>query len=316
MLRRDLYNCKIIFNLILLVALFFSIPSFAFEKSSTLNLDSTDVSWKKLLFKAEEFFVELTAEVELTSSPSSEINNSLISTSKGTPFTIKGSETLVIDTRILIESILGDLRLRKAAWFNPVDLSTLQYLRQRTGLKDSNKIYRFTNEGVFRLAKHPIDKSEALKLPEEWSQSNEKFYPYEQEVDSCSSVTAPIPLIYLVSTLKSSDFIKPVTVCVFNKKETVYLDIQYDSAESVQLDHVELKEDKILHRNTLVLADVLSLKARSILSGMAIEGFTLLGLQGNIRIYIDRESRIPVQLEGSYKGLGQIKLNLHKVVHH
>ena len=73
-----------------------------------------------------------------------------------------------------------------------------------------------------------------------------------------------MPVIYLISALKASEFEKPVTICVFNKKETIYLDIQKQTAESITLNHSEIKGDEVIHRNTSILAEVLSLKARSI----------------------------------------------------
>tara|TARA_Y100001960_G_scaffold311215_1_gene371560 strand:+ start:2270 stop:3166 length:897 start_codon:yes stop_codon:yes gene_type:complete len=297
------------------MATIFSFPSFATERLTPLHLDKKDISWSKLSFKGKEFFAKLNAEVKLTSSQKSELKNIFIPSSEGTPIDATELGSLVIDTRISIKSILANVELQKIAWFHHVNLSAMQYVRQRTGFKDSNKVYRFTNKGVFRVAKKPINRSEALQSPEEWSARNERFYPYPQEVRDCPSITAPMPLIYLISASKMSDFNKPVTVCVFNKKETVYLDIKKEPAESVQLDHIELKEDKSIQKNTLILADVLSLKARSISSGEIINNFTLIGLQGNIKVYVDPKSRIPVQLKGDYKSFGQIQLNLYKIMH-
>ena len=106
-----------------------------------------------------------------------------------------------------------------------------------------------------------------------------------------------------------------MTICVFNKKKTVYLDIQKEPSEALQVSHIEAKGDKAIHKDTSILAEVLSLKARSISSGQAIDNFTLVGLQGDLRIYIDPESRTPVQLRGDYKSFGEIKLNLRQMVY-
>ncbi|MBL78686.1 MAG: hypothetical protein CMH70_01275 [Nitrosomonadaceae bacterium] len=315
MLGLALHHRWITFCLTLFIAIFFSFPSFASERLTPLNLDKTEVSWTKLSFKGKEFFAKLNAEVKLTSSSEPELNTVFIPSSEGIPIEAPGLGALVIDTRILIKSIIANVELQKIAWFHPVNLSAMQYVRQRIGFKDSNKVYRFTNKGVFRVAKQPINKSEALQLPEEWSARNEQFYPYPIEVGGCPSITVPMSLIYLISASKMSNFNKPVTVCVFNKKETVYLDIKKEPAESVQLNHIELKRGEAVQKNILILADVLSLKARSITSGKAIDNFTLIGLQGNIKVYVDRMSRIPVQLTGDYKSFGQIQLNLYKVIH-
>ena len=150
-------------------------------------------------------------------------------------------------------------------------------------------------------------------MPEKWSAVKDRFYPYDPEKKDCLNITAPMPVIYLISASKVSDFEKPLTICVFNKKETIYLDIQKGPAESVQLNHIEIKGDEATQKNTSILAEVLSLKARSISSGQTMSNFTLVGLQGNIKIYIDPESRVPIQLKGDYQGLGEIKLKLRQM---
>ena len=85
--------------------------------------------------------------------------------------------------------------------------------------------------------------------------------------------------------------------------------------ESIQLDHTEIKGDQLSQRDTSIPVHVLSLKARAVNTGKAIDNFTFVGLQGNIKIYIDPETRIPVQLKGDYKGLGEVKLKLRQMVH-
>jgi len=315
MLEQLLHERWLIFSPILLISLFFPLTSSATEIVPALSIDKTTVPWKHLSFKGKEVFAKLAAEVKLTSPSKSELDTAFILPPQGIPIAITKSGALIIDTKISVKSIFAKVKLQNIAWFDPVTLSTMQYVRQRIGLKDAKKIYRFTDKGVFRLTKQPIDKNQIIQLPEKWSAVNERFYPYDQEKKGCVNITVPMPVIYLISALKVSDFEKPVTVCVFNKKETIYLDIQKESVETVQLNHIEIKGDEVIQRNASISAEVLSLKARSISSGQTMNNFTLVGLQGNIKVYIDRESRVPVQLSGDYQGLGEIKLKLRQVVH-
>ena len=314
MLGSPLHERWLIFFPILLITLFFSLTSLAAEKVPVLSIDKTTVPWKHLSFKGKEFFAKLAAEVKLTSPLKSEIDAFILSP-QGFPIAITKSGVLTIDTKISVKSVFAKVKLQNIAWFDPVTLSTMQYVRQRIGLKDAKKIYRFTDKGVYRFTKQPIDKSETILLPKKWSAVKERFYPYDSEKKGCVHITAPMPVIYLISASKVSDFEKPVTVCVFNKKETIYLDIQKEPAEAVQLEYTEIKGDKVIQKNASISAEVLSLKARSISSGQTMNNFTLVGLQGNIKFYIDPESRVPVQLSGDYQGLGEIKLKLRKMVH-
>ena len=315
MLKQPLYKCWLVFFSILFMSLFLPLASSAAERIPALSIDKTTVTWKHLSFKGKEFFAELTAEIELISPSESELDAAFIPSPQGVPVAMTESGALVIDTKISVKSIFAKVKLQKIAWFDPVTLSTMQYVRERRGFKDSVKTYRFTDKGVLRVAKKPIDKNELIQPPERWSNSFKEFYPYGSAKKDCANITAPIPVIYLISALKISDFEKPVTICVFNKKKTVYLDIQKEPSEALQLNHMEVKGGQPILKNTSILADVLSLKARSISSGHAIDNFTLVGLQGDLRIYIDPESRTPVQLRGDYKSFGGIKLNLRQMVY-
>jgi len=315
MLKKPLHKRWLVFS-VLFISLYLPFSSSVnAERVPALNIDKTAVTWKHLSFKGKEYFAKLVAEIELISPSKSELDVAFIPSPKGAPVAMTEFGALVIDTNISVKSIFGAVKLGKKAWFDPVSLSAMQYVRERRGFKDSVKTYRFTDKGVLRVAKKPIDKNELMQPPERWSSSYEEFYPYDSEKKDCANITAPISIIYLISALKISDFEKLVTICVFNKKETVYLDIQKQPSEALLVSHIEAKDDKAIHKNTSILAEVLSLKARSISSGQPIDNFTLVGLQGNLRIYIDRESQTPVQLRGDYKSFGEIKLNLRQVVY-
>ncbi len=315
MLKKLLHKRWLFFS-VLFISLYLPFASSVnAERAPALNIDKAAVTWKHLSFKGKEFFAKLVVEIELMSPSKSELDGAFIPSPKGAPVAMTEFGALVIDTNIFVKSIFGKIELRKKAWFNPVSVSTMQYVRERRGFKDYEKTYRFTDKGVHRVARTPIDKNEIMQPPEKWSASYEEFYPYDSEKKDCANITAPISIIYLISALKVSDFEKPVTICVFNKKETVYLDIQKKPSEVLHVNHIEEKGEKVIHKDTSILAEVLSLDARSISSGLVIDDFTLVGLKGDLRIYIDRESQTPVQLRGNYKNFGEIKLNLRQVVY-
>ena len=312
-------NRWLIFFPILLIALLSPSASVAADKIHSLSVDKTKVPWKHLSFKGKKPFVKFAAEIELMPQTKAELDAAFISSPQGVPKGAMESGAFMINTKISIKTaisvIFPNVKLQNVAWFDPATLSAMQYVRLRTGFKDAKKTYRFTDKGVFKFTQQSIDKKEALQVPEKWSGIKEKFYSYVPAKIGCSNITVPIPILYFISASKISDFDKTVTICVFNKKEVIYLDIQKESVESIQLDHTEIKGDQLSQRNTSIPVHVLSLKARAVNTGKAIDNFTFVGLQGNIKIYIDPETRIPVQLKGDYKGLGEVKLKLRQMVH-
>lgn len=316
MLEQTLHERWLIFLPILFISLLFPFSSAATDEVNALSIDKASVPWKHLSFKGKQLFAKLVAEVELTSPSKSELDAAFISSPQGVPIATKKSGVLIIDTKISVKSIiLPKVKLQNVAWFDPTTLSAMQYVRQRIGLNDAKKTYRFTDKGVFKFTKQPIDEKEILQIPERWTAVKEQFFPYNPGKMGCLDITVPMPIIYFISASKISDFEKPVTICVFNKTEVIYLDIQKEPVESVQLNYTEIKGEQVTQRNTLILAEVLSLKARSTSPDKAVDNFTLVGLQGNIRIYIDPKLRVPVQLKGDYQGLGELELKLQQMTH-
>jgi len=322
MVEQQSPNRWLIFFPLLLIALLYPFASIAEDKIHSLSVDKTKVPWKHLSFKGEKLFVEFVAEVQLMPQTKAELDAIFISSPKGIPISATKSGAFKINTKMSVKppifsTFLPKVKLQNIAWFDPVTLSAMQYVRLRTGFKDAKKTYRFTDKGVFKSFKEPIDKNEITQLPEKWSPvpDKERFYPYDSEKKGCVHITTPIPLIYLISASKISDFEKPVTICVFNKKEAIYIDIQKKPAESVQLNHIEIKGDEAIRRNTTILAEVFSLKARAVNSGKVIDDFTFVGLSENIKMYIDPKARIPIQIKGDHKLIGEIKLTLRKMVY-
>jgi len=316
MVEQPSRKCWLIFFPILLIVLLPPFASVAVDKIHSLSIDKTNVSWKHLSFKGKELFVKLAVEIKLISPSKVELDAAFISSPQGTPIGASGSGTLIINTNISVKSVfLPKVNLQNVAWFDPATLSAMQYVRLRTGLKDAKKTYRFTDKGVFKFTRQPIDKKEALQTPGKWSAAKERFYPYVPDKIGCLDITVPMAVVYFISASKISDFEKTVTICVFNKKEVIYLDIRKESIESIQLDYTKKKGDQEIQRNTSISTHILSLKARSTTTNRLMDDFTFVGLQGDIKIYIDPETRIPVQLKGDYKGLGEVKLKLQEVVH-
>lgn len=315
MLVHSSYRNWLIFFPSLLITLLFPLAIDAAEKVHTLSVDKNNVTWKHLSFKGKELFAKLNVDVELISQSLAELDTTFISSPQGALIDAPKSGTYVINTKTSVKStFLPKVKLQNVAWFDPNTLSTIQYIRQRIGLKDAIKTYRFTDKGVFKLTKQPIDKYESLQASEKWSVVGERFYSYSPAKIDCTDITVPMPIIYFISASKTSDFDTNMTICVFNKKEVIYLDIQKESVEPVLLEYTEIKGDHATKIKKSIPAHVLSLKARAIATGKPMNNFTLAGLQGNIKIYINPETRTPVQLKGDYKGLGEIKLKLRQMV--
>ena len=149
MLKQPLHKRWLVFFSILFISLFLPFTSSATERIPALSIDKTTVTWKHLSFKGKEFFAKLSAEIELISPSESELDAAFIPSPQGVPVAITKFGALVIDTKISVKSIFAKVKLRKIAWFDPVTLSAMQYVRERRGLKDSEKNLSIYRQGYF-----------------------------------------------------------------------------------------------------------------------------------------------------------------------
>ena len=280
---------------------------------SGLKPDAIKVSWTHLSFYAQNFWVKVSTDIELTSLPSADLNAILIEASRGKPIEPATPETALMAIHTTIDPrFRSPVKILNRIWFDPTDASAIGRIRLRRGEDDFKKIYRFTEQGVFRHRREPKNRKEASLAPEKWSDVKDSFYPYDPDRLTCSAVTERSLLIYILSSATaSSKNIKPASLCVFGKRQLHRVELQQAGRSSIEVDYIEKSKQGELRRQKTINALKITLSSEPMESDLkTAENFSFLGFHKDIVIHIDPASGIPLQVSGNIPGAGKAGLNL------
>jgi hypothetical protein len=307
---------------ILLFALFFMvIPLTRFSNStraqsySQIELDPKRVPWTQLSYKIKNFSTEVNVQVQLESLPAAEVEAALIKSPQGVPIKVWRPESNKISVLYTVDSIFKPpVETINQVWFNPKDATVLGRIRLRRGKADFKKIYRFTEQGVFRHRREPIDQQETSKPPEKWTDLKDSFYTYDRDQLGCPNVTERMVLIYIASAAEISKSMQPLSFCVFGRRQLFHVRLKPEGFHSLKVDFIETKQQSEIRRRGEVGALKIALEIQPLASGLKeLEDFSFLGFQEDIAIFIDPVSDLPLQISGKIPMVGNLTIKLYEV---
>jgi hypothetical protein len=303
-----------VFCLTILLGFLALISSAEAQTGFHLNLEPQRVPWSQLSFHAKNFWVEVTTEIQIKYLRASELDAVLPATPQGIPIKPKKSQAAELDINTIIDPrFRSPVKIHNRTWFNPTDGSALGRLRLRRGEDDFKKMYRFTEQGVFRHRIEPNGKKEALQAPEKWTDIKDSFYPYERARLGCASVSERSLLIYILSAAAASKFDTPLTLCVFGKRQLHRVKLQKSGIHSIAVDYIEKTKKSVIQQKISIKALKIDIQARPIESDLKVaENFSFLGFHKDISIYINQTSHLPIQASGIIPTVGMTHLKLRE----
>ena len=308
-------------KLLLFVLFFMVIPLTCFSNStraqsySQIKLDPKRVPWVQLSYRVKNFLAEVTAQVQLVSLPAAEVKAALIKSPRGIPIKTWRPESNRITVHKIVDSIFEKpVKTVNHVWFNPKDATALGRLRLRRGHDDFKKVYRFTEQGVFRHRRKPKDQQEILKQPEKWTNVKDTFYTYNLDQLGCPKVTERLVLIYIASAAEISKNMQPLSFCVFGKRQLFQVRFKPEGFHSLKVDFIEKKQQDHIHRHGEVEALKIALEIQPLASNLKeVEDFSFLGFHEDIAIFIDPVSDLPIQISGKILMAGNVTIKLNEV---
>jgi hypothetical protein len=169
----------------------------------------------------------------------------------------------------------------------------------------------YAADGIHRWRRAPADKAEAEREPGEWSQTEERVEPYPPEIEQCSGVTETEVLLHLLS-VPGADL---SALCFLSGGEAFQIAVAEDP-EAVELEDfapvlTRVSADGDAGATPLRMqprARRLGLQARP-LSGTSAS-LRLLGLKGDLTIFLGSATSWPLRLEGRVPWVGKVGVTL------
>jgi len=286
------------------------------QSFSLSELDSKHVKWANLSFHAKNFWVEVSTDIQFRSLRASDLDTVLLASPKGTPIkpqTLQAAEMTIITT--IDPSFRSPVYIHNKIWFNPKDASALGRVRLRRGDDYFKKLYRFTDQGVFRHRIEPMNEKEASLEPAHWTAIKDSFYPYDLTRTGCPFVSECSLLVFILS---AADFKKnndPLSLCVFGKRQLHRVQLQAQGLHPLNVNYIEKTQQAAIRKQGTINALKIAITAEPMDSGLKeAEDFSFLGFHDNIVIYIEPAFRLPIQAGGVIPAIGAAQLQLNEVV--
>ena len=222
----------------------------------------------------------------------------------------KGIRVITVETEIS-GLIYPYVEYVQHVWFNQSTGQAYQRIRLRRGRVQWIKGYKWNNKGVFRDKLQPATPAEGKKSPANWTHETKAFYPYPKDLGACRVISEPTVIFYLLSRLAQKDIRACPEICVFGKKQIHRLSIKQETSVPIRVSYKIHPSRYHDISGPILKAEVFSIADEPVPSGgMNHEAFSILGLQKDIRIYIDPSRHIPVQVSGINKKLGRLVFEL------
>ncbi len=285
------------------------------QSFSQLNLDTHRVPWTHLSFHAKNFWVEVSTDIQLMLRSASEVEAELLKSPKGSTVRAETPKTAQMTINTIIDPVFRSaVSIHNQVWFNPSDAAALGRIRLRRGEDDFKKMYRFTEQGVFRHRIEPKDKGEARLEPDKWTDIKDTFYPYDINQLRCPVVSERSVLIYILSAAVISKSNKPLTICIFGKRQLHRVQLRKEGTQPIQFNYIEKSRQVETRKEGTVRALKIAITAQPIDFGQEeAENFSFLGFHKDISIYIDPVSQLPIQASGIIPTIGKANLVLEEV---
>jgi hypothetical protein len=280
-----------------------------------LDLEAQRVPWSQLSFQAKNFWVEVSTEIQIRYLRTSALDALLLASPKGIPIKPKKSQINEMTVNTIIDPrFRPPVKIHNRIWFNPTDVSAMGRIRLRRGDDHFKKMYRFTDQGVFRHRIEPKNDKEATLGPERWTDIKNSFYPYDLTRTGCSFVSERSLLVFILSAVDFSMNNEPLSLCVFGKRQLHRVKLQAQGLHPLNVNYIEKTQGATIRKQGTINTLKIAITAEPMDSGLKEpENFSFLGFHNNIVIYIQPAAGLPIQAEGIIPTIGKAQLKLNEV---
>ncbi|MEN8108875.1 MAG: hypothetical protein ABFS22_12840 [Pseudomonadota bacterium] len=266
---------------------------------------SIGMPWHSLQFGADSLGNSVTTTLELSATALPDLNRKPYSELPDTPQAFGSEQLLRLQVDGQLSTLLGNSTTSATLWFDAGNGQALLRERLRPGNNGSSRIYRFSRTGVSRLRIEPDNSRESGQSVEHWTKRKTKFYKYDMEKHGCTAVSDPSVLFYFVTDTNMAR----APHCVFFDDALYRVRLVPDGSQSAPVDYVITTGNSSQHITGERELEKLSLHIEPLRRKTDIAKFELFELRGAIAIYIDPESRLPVQVSGERGGNITLRLS-------
>jgi hypothetical protein len=249
--------------------------------------------WTRLVYTGDALPGKPSTSLELTESSMGAlaISGARVSDKTITPFTARNVRLLTVAA----QGQASHTGLR--VWFDGDTGTVLQRDRLKSGPEGSRKIYRYGPDGAVRVRLEPANDTQAQATPATWTQRKDKLYRYNLDAAGCRRVTVPALLLVAVATREPATM--DPYLCVFQDDTLYRVWLRPQGTERIPVDYTVSSSEGKRRVSGDQVVEKIGLHIEPATTEADTTGFELLELRGEIAIYIDSVTRLPVGISGS-----------------
>lgn len=272
-------------------------------------------AWSELHFEADSIAGSVNTTLILSEQSVQALNVPPYTALENVEFQFVPHALKLLEVRGKVKTLVGrGSETRGKIWFDAQTGAVLQRDRIRPGKKGVRKIYRFAGNGALRFRLEPEGRNEASGSPDNWTRIKESFYPYDLAGTGCRFVSDPALLLYFVSLADFPLRGEKRSYCMFFDDALYEVHLEPAGTESLELNYTVRKQGSDSRVEGKRDVAGLALRIKPLTKGADTEDFELLELRGDIKLYVDEVTRLPVQIRGQRRGIGELSIRLQNAV--
>lgn len=259
-------------------------------------------SWTELVFKGSKLMTRITVKIKISSDD--------LSGSGDCSETVPAKHLLTVESASKgIGSSAG--KYEEKIWFKETASHPIGRVRVSSGDDPWVKSYCWEDEGVRRQRILPANSNEKKQSSSEWTKRSESLYQYPKEVAGCNTISDPSLVFYMLATQDFDKEKTPLKLCVFGRKQLHQLTIRQEEKPSLKVSYKARSASGEVAVEEKVKPIVFSIVSEGFApENRKAEAYSFLGLNKDIRIYMDPEKRLPVRISGTNNSVGDLVLDL------
>lgn len=271
-----------------------------------VDLDPERLTWRELTLVASKFGLTSRAVVRIDTVDPGDVATLLPPDAGGGALELP-AELLRIDleTRFLRRRNLARV------WFDPRRATAFESSGFDEGRKHYYKASRFSHEGVLSERRRPQRGQEKLD-PSAWGPGELELDPFPDWLPPGEPVTSPGSLLYALSVLPLTESGPPPELATFVGRSVSLVSLVVEGRERTEVRYLERLpggEERRIRRQV----DALRVALRPFTPEDPEKGLRLLGLRGVVRVLVDPEARLPLEVRGRVPVAGMIRIRLEAV---
>ncbi len=275
--------------------------------AADLALDPARVGWSEIRMTASKLFLTAQARVALRTVPGTTVQPDLlpVTIARFTPL-VPGGDVL----ELVYEASGVGQKSTITLLMDPVSGAALQRTQHGQEGKLRFRTYRFGLEGAFQRTRRPATASENTLPPARWTDTSEGLRTYPVPPGK-QPVIEGTGLLYAIAAAPLDKPGDAIELLVFRRHDTQAVRIEVLAPEEITVGYDELWPRGAVQRTGRIRALRLSLQGVPVPGGNPDDDeLEVLGLKGRLDLFLEPETRAPLQLSGTVKLLGRVNLRL------